>query len=143
MHYAGKYIGKDCVFLDPENPGCMVDTGRYWGVWRRELFPVVMKRQTLDCDAALDIRRALRRYLQSKGAIPRRGLGRSPGLGMLLSGQFRGFSMFVPSTIVAKLVAYYCWWLKAGFASFREVFDLRVRVATGVRLGRVPRSQDG
>jgi len=72
--YAAKYIGKEVDFFDRQT-GEVLEVGRFWGIWRRELWPVHLVSFTLGEHEWVKIRRHVRRYLKRRGpewdAVPR------------------------------------------------------------------------
>jgi hypothetical protein len=63
--YAGKYIGKECQFVDPET-GEILSPGRFWGRKNRGILPVKEHSTMTTWKAAMRIARQARRYTQHK-----------------------------------------------------------------------------
>lgn len=123
VSYAAKYVGKECVFADQET-GEVLKSGRFWGVWNRELWPVRLITRTVDGDHWIRIRRGVRRYLEKQGRDFRGGV-RGPAFEWI--GIPRALSAFVPAEVVARLVDAEVGWIRRGFGSvarwYRDVVD--------------------
>ncbi len=120
ISYCGKYIGKAADFINEET-GELRSVGRYWGVWRREEWPIRRVRCTIDEPGWLMIRRAIRKYRERKEKRKLRGPASFAWSGRTIA----PCSAFVPSAIIARLIAWSCPWLAEG-VSTREMVECDV-----------------
>lgn len=88
MSYAAKYLGKSSRLVDQET-GEIRAVGRFWGVWRREGFPVQFREVTLSRGQWCQCRRWVLRYL-----------------GWRRSGGIRGLRCFAPAAVWDGFLAY-------------------------------------
>jgi hypothetical protein len=124
--YVAKYVGKSCVFLDVET-GEVLPAGRFWGVRRRELWPVSIVERSLDEEAWIKMRRVLRKYQERQGR-EFRAPGKPAEHDFAWFGRPRPCSAFIPAAVVEKTFQWACWWVRAGLR-YSELWDLRRRVA--------------
>ena len=86
--YAAKYLGKSSRLVDQET-GEIQPVGRFWGVWRREGFPVHFHEVSLSRAEWCQCRRWVLRYL-----------------GWRRSGGIRGLRCFAPSDVWLRFLDY-------------------------------------
>jgi hypothetical protein len=73
--YAAKYLGKECYFHAAD--GSTQKVGRFWGVWRREEFPVRWDSVLLSFDKWSKLRRTIRRMNKASRMSHLRGRAKS------------------------------------------------------------------
>ena len=116
--YAAKYLGKSCCFFDHET-GEVLKSGRFWGVWRKDMVPIRIVSRTLGQSEWCRVRRVLRRYLgkhKDKSAFA-------------WTGRPRSCSAFVPYHVVQRAIEWFCpWEVAGGGETYADVLE-RDRVA--------------
>jgi hypothetical protein len=127
--YAGKYLGKDCVFCDAAT-GEVLPAGRFWGIRNREAWPIEEVTTDVGEEVFIKVRRTLRKYIER---VERRPAGLS------LKGRVpRSVSVFCPAEVVGRLVDHWAWWKRSSgpLDSWSRLYDLRESYAYAVNLSR-------
>jgi hypothetical protein len=119
ISYAAKYMGKDSWFADKES-GELINVGRYWGVWHKELWPIQIIRHELAGEDWIRIRRHLRRYQEHKGRWFKGTRDQPPLLDWIALP--RSVSAFLPAEVVRRLIALECPWVADGLR-YSEIWE--------------------
>lgn len=115
--YVSKYLGKTCVFMD-QGSGEVKNVGRFWGVWRPQLWGVRWVEVTLPPEAWPRMRRPLRSLLVKRGRQMRPANGAPPAFQWI--GRPRPCSAFLPSEVIERLLSEETPWRSLGMTYSQE-----------------------
>lgn len=91
LSYAAKYMGKsETLAIGPDGARAVGHPGRFWGVWSRQLLPVLVRDFALALDHGIKVRRHIRKYARLRP-----------------SGAYDTLSAFVSDSCILRLLDYY------------------------------------